>query len=162
MYLRPVADLAVRLPQLLQLIRLQALCESISWIDDDCETVVCDFDFGVSNVLRGTGFLFGILDRTGGVANVGFAGAEPLEAAAGARCTDRDTCATLIRGHEFFSDRFGDWINGTRSVDADGTAAARTFIIVRFLTAAAGDVEQNCDQRPAGRDAAHVASRNRC
>jgi hypothetical protein len=72
----------------------------------------------VSMPAVGAGRELGVLDRAGGVVDVGLAAAELLEAAAGAGDADGHADAGLD-GAELFGHRFGDRKDGARAVDGD-------------------------------------------
>ena len=84
-------------------------------------------------LLAGFG-LFG-LDRSRGVADVGLAGAELFEAAAGAGGADRDLDARVF-GLELLGDRFGQRGDGARAVDADRAGQVAASTAGRFVVAA--------------------------
>src|SRR5829696_2753772 len=83
-------DLRALVPDLLELVRREAV-QGERLVGDDGDAVIGDLDLAVLDArLVAGGNLFVVLDRPRGVGDVGLAGTELLEAAAGARRAHRD------------------------------------------------------------------------
>ena len=107
--LAPARDLALRLgrPQRLQLGDGDVVAQVFFGIDDDGEAVVGDRQLDVLDAGLLAGLDLGGADRPRGVADVGLAAAELLEAAAGAGDADRDADAG-VGLLELLGDGFAD------------------------------------------------------
>src|SRR6185436_1420212 len=88
--------LRVGLPDLLELLDGEARRPVVLLVDDDRERVVRNLELDVLDALGHARLLLLLLDWARGVGDVGLAGAEALEAAAGAGDPDRHLDAAVL------------------------------------------------------------------
>jgi hypothetical protein len=165
-----VLDLGALVPQLLELVGGQAVDLEVL-VGDDGDPVVGDLDLAVfdAGLLAGGRLLVVVvLDRTRGVADVGLAGAELLEAAAGPGLADRHLDVGLLLGEEL-GRGLGEREDRRRAVDADvagellfraASAAASAAAASVVIAAACGNTDREQCCRPDGQQSvrAHKCS----
>ena len=124
----PVVDRRARLVDLLQLFDAELVNKVVGRVDHDGEAVPAHQHLDELNAVGGTDLTLGALDGARGVGDVGLAGAEALEAAAGAG--DAHLHADLRRhAAELFGHGIGDGEDGARTVDVNVAGeAAEVFL----------------------------------
>src|SRR5918992_5373088 len=154
--LAPVVDLALRLPDRLQLVDGQAAGPVVARVDDDGQTVVRNLELLVRHVGLLADRDLVLLDRARRVGDVGLAGAELLEPPAGAGGAHRDPDVRVL-GLEDLGGRLRQRSHGARAVHSDGarelgaaaTAAVPATAAVVVIVVAAGRRSQ-CERATDG------------
>src|SRR5919106_1927423 len=152
--LAPVVDLALRLPDLVQLVDGQAAGPVVARVDDDGQAVVRDLELLVRHVVLLADRDLVLLDRARRVGDVGLAGAELLEAPAGARGAHRDPDVRVL-GLEELGGRLRQGSHGARAVDSDrarelGAAVAAPAAVAAVVIVVAAGRRSQCERATDG------------